>query len=70
MASASASSVRSILGDSPAYAIAALLTSLAVVPVALSEDARPPALDQTERINQRELAKVCRRESARDSWSR
>jgi len=40
------------------FAIAALLTSLAVVPVALSEDARPPTLEQTAWISVRGLAKV------------
>ena len=40
------------------FAIAALLTSLAVVPVALSEDARPPSLGVSAPIGLRELART------------
>jgi MFS family permease len=41
-----------------AFAVAALLTSLAVAPVALSEDALPPPIERTSKLPLRELAKV------------
>jgi MFS family permease len=40
------------------FAIAGLFTSLAVVPVALSEDARPPSIQRSEPIGLRDLARV------------
>jgi len=41
-----------------AFAVAALLTSLAVVPVALSEDAAPPPMDRSVSIPLRVLARL------------
>ena len=40
------------------YALAAIITSLAVAPVSLSEAAVAPSLEETEHISLRELAKV------------
>jgi MFS family permease len=40
------------------FAIASIITSLAVAPVALSEDAVAPAVEEREHISLRELAKV------------
>lgn len=39
------------------YALAAILTSLAVAPVSLSEEARAPSLEEAEHLSLRELAK-------------
>ena len=41
-----------------AFAFAAMLTSIAVAPVALSEDAAPPALERSVKLQLRELARV------------
>ncbi len=41
-----------------AFAVAALLTSLAVVPVALSEDAAPPPMEFSQKLPLRQLARL------------
>jgi MFS family permease len=41
-----------------AFALAAMLTSLAVAPVALSEDAVPPPIERTARMPLRQLARI------------
>jgi MFS family permease len=41
-----------------AFAVAALLTSIAVAPVALSEDAKPPEIERSVHLELRKLAKV------------
>lgn len=41
-----------------AFAVSALLTSLAVAPVALSEDATPPAIERSARVPLKQLART------------
>ncbi len=40
------------------FAVAAVLTSLAVAPVTLSEDAKPPPIEHTEKLSLRALAEI------------
>ncbi len=45
-------------GEVTGFAVGAILISLAVVPVALSEDAAPPKIEEPEHLSIRELVKI------------